>query len=822
MIPAELYAANVSKFSGAPQNYSPGLEHYARRMGKPVPVGTEWTAFTAQIDAEDKELAAANDLTCPLWLPDDKHGWCGVDCPEGSREALRRACSVAWGEAPCVLAAYRVMATHAPQWMPMPADVSDRNEVDTFVFARARCFFSGAGYANWHALARILCSLFPSCPFDPNQSLDDWTTDLHTAHKTCGWPVTLGWADYRLVPEVDNFHDWMTCIGWMHVVKHARREEGKLVVAYRGHIDAIDSPRTGSMCPAQWKNQLPAILQALGAMGKGGKRDAVMHCLARLRLDDFSERKNLGLLPGTILRGDWSTVIPAARLSTSFIRHDLRLDGVWEARGGKIRTVEGDDDDIMDWAWNLDDARSSRCGRLRERFTDMLPSSYKEGSPAAMLTEWFPHWVVPPAATLEREAYFALLDAVLCASVVRKMVTALDSEFPLVLIMPDDPTAEGSTNQGKGLLTRAMTTGMVGDIPRPKTAPDSGSAPDSRSIAAVIRAWGTIGLDEFQIPATKSHILSRDNLQSLCTGGEVTSGLAHENGDGNVALSHSIVINSKCLDLAPDLMNRSLPLFLGPCSDAQRARVDVKRLIETGAVGLRLRLAAIGCAEVHYLAEACEDDLHLPAATGSWRFTSHRAMAAKLLVARTKMPVDTVCEALDRIAGDMNDALRQHQLAADASGLSSSTETGKNIRLPWPAVWEGVSEDSVDLICAAIGLEGKTFHDTKMVNASELLRLRLDHTGQPGRMLSTILSYASGSNMRVSNIAVARAASDGLKSFYGDAIQDSAQRKELVWSPMPGDLGLTYDVAVAYRGFSAATPADRTLMVSIKKRNPRG
>lgn len=821
MTPADLYAANVHKFAGAPAAYLPSLEHYARRMGKDVPEGTEWAAFTAQIDAEDKELAAVNDLTCPLWLPDDKHGWCGVDCPEGSREALRRACAVTWGDAPGVLAAYRVMALQTPQWMPMPADVSDRNEVDAFVFARARCFFSGAGFENWHDLAHILCGLYAACPFDPDQDKESWEKELHTAHKTCGWPVTLGWADYHSVPEVDGYHDWMIAIGWMHVIKHLRREGDAVVVAYRSRIAKIDAPKSGSINPGDWKAQLPSIHGALDAHGDGGKRSAVNHCLTRLRLDDFIERKNLGALPGTILRGEWSTIVPAARHTSSFIRHDLRLDGVWEARGGRIRRVEGDDEDIMDWAWNLSDARSARCTRLRERFTQMLPTTYKEGSPASMLTEWFPHWVVPEAGTVEREAYFALLDAVLCASVVRKMVTALDSEFPLVLIMPDDPTAETSTNQGKGLMTRAVTTGMVGDIPRPKTAPDSGSAPDSRSIAAVIRAWGTIGLDEFQIPATKSHILSRDNLQSLCTGGEVTSGLAHENGDGNVSLGHSIVINSKCLDLAPDLMNRSLPLFLGPCSDAQRARVDVKRLIETGAVGLQLRLAAIGCAEVHYLADACEDDLDLPAAKGSWRFTSHRAMAAKLLIARTGLDTETACSALDRIAEDMNDALRQHQLAADASGLSSSTETGKNIRLPWPAVWEGVSEESVNLICAAINVDGKPYHGTKMVNVTELLRMRLDHTGQPGRMLSTILSYASGSSQRASNIAVARAASDGLKSFYADAIQESARTEQLVWCPMSGDLGLTHEVAVAYRGFKAESTADRTLVVAIRKRNTR-
>jgi hypothetical protein len=166
----------------------------------------------------------------------------------------------------------------------------------------------------------------------------------------------------------------------------------------------------------------------------------------------------------------------------------------------------------------------------------------------------------------------------------------------------------------------------------------------------------------------------------------------------------------------------------------------------------------------------------------------------------------------------MNDALRQHQLAADASGLSSSTETGKNLRLPWPAVWEGVGEESVNMVAAAIALEGKPFHGSKMVSTSELLRLRLDHTGQPGRMLSTILSYASGSSQRASNIAVARAASDGLKTFYADMIQESARTGELVWGAMPGDLGLTHEVA--YRGFSASAPADRTLVVSIRKKTP--
>lgn len=813
MTPADLFRGNLAKFSGAPTEYEPHLEHYARRMGKPVAEGTNWTAFCAQVDAEDKELAAANNLRAPLWLPEDKNGWCGLSCPEGARESLRRACDVSWGDAPSVLTAYRVMARHAPQWLPMPVDISDRNDIDVFVFNRARCFFSGAGFENWCALARELCDLYPSCPFDPTQTYQSWMEDLHTAHKTCGWPVTLGWVDFYATPEVDGFHDWMTAIAWMHVVKHCRREGvDTLVISYRGIVDKIDSPGRGSLFPVQWKTSLPAIHQALCAMGKGGKQAAVNHALARIRLDSMTERKALGGLPGFILRGDWSTTVCAAR-GHSFMRHDLRLDGVWEARGGKIRVVDGDDEDIMDWAWNVRGATVASAQLKRRRFEQMLPATYKEGSPAAMLMEWFPHWIVPGGGTVEREAYFALIDSVLCASVVRRMVTALDSEFPLMLILPEDPTAETSTNQGKGLLTRALSTGMVGDIPRPRTAPDSGSAPDSRSIASVVRQWGTVALDEFQVPATKSHLLSRDNLQSLCTGGEVTSGLAHENGDGNVALGHSIVVNSKCLDLAPDLMNRSLVLFLGPCSDDQRARVDIKRLIESGAVGLRLRLAAIGCAEKHYLAEAAENDIDLPAASGSWRFTAHRAMAARLMSSRTGVGDDAACTALDTIADDMFDALRQHQLAADASGLSSSTETGKNIRLPWPAIWFGVSEESVDAVCASIKLSGMSHQGVPAVSVSELLRLRLDHTGSPGRVLSTILSYTSGSNLRVSNIAVARAASDSLKSFYGAQIATGVP----TWAPMPGELAGNYEAAAFYKGGESTA---RSLMVSIRKKKP--
>lgn len=819
MTPAELFAANANKFANVPDAYADHFDHYARRMGKPVPVGTEWADFCAQVDAEDKELAAANNLTAPLWLPEDKHGWCGIDCPEGSRLALRKACDVSWGDAPGVLQAYAIMARHAPQWLAMPKDVSDRNEIDAFIFARARCFFSGAGFENWQVLAKELCGLFPACPFDPDQSRDSWLTDLHTAHKTCGWPVTLGWADLHSVPEVDNFHDWLTAIGWMHVVKHCRREDDRLVITYRGVTDSIDKPGKGSLHPAQWKTILPAIHQALGVSGKGGKQAAVNHALGRLSLNDLARRRSLSGLPGTILRGEWSTTIPAPRASTSFIRHDMRLSGVWEARGGRIRPCEGDDDDIMDWAWNIEDSRGAGAQKARTKFEAMLPQTYQEGSPAAMLTEWFPHWILPPEG-VERQAYFALFDAVLCASVVRRMVSALDSEYPLVVILPDDPTAEASTNQGKGLMSRAISTGMVGDIPRPRTAPDSGSAPDSRSIAAVIRAWGTMALDEFQVPTTKSHVLSRDNLQSLCTGGEVTAGMAHENGDGNVQLTHSLVVNSKCLDLAPDLMNRSMVLFLGPCSDEQRARVDVARLVQSGAVGLRLRLAAIGCAEKHYLAEVAENDMDLPAARGSWRFTSHRAMAARLLTSRTGLDEYSACQALDSMAGDMNDALSRHQLAAEASGLAASTETGKNIRLPWPSIWYGVGEEAMDAIVGSIRAGGKMNHGVPVVGMAELLRLRLDHTGVPGRVLSTILSYTSGSNIRTSNVAVARAASDSARTFYADQIQESARTNAAVWASMPGDLGHGYEVAVFYRAASGDSESARTLQFAMRKRKP--
>jgi hypothetical protein len=300
----------------------------------------------------------------------------------------------------------------------------------------------------------------------------------------------------------------------------------------------------------------------------------------------------------------------------------------------------------------------------------------------------------------------------------------------------------------------------------------------------------------------------------------VTVGLAHENGDGNVQLTHSLVVNSKCLDLAPDLMNRSLALFLGPCSDEQRARVDVARLVQSGAVGLRLRLAAIGCAEKHYLAEVAENDMDLPAAKGSWRFTSHRAMAARLLVARTGLDVDRACQALDSMAGDMNDALGRHQLAAEASGLAASTETGKNIRLPWPAIWYGVGEEAMDAIVGSIRAGGKMSHGVPVVGMAELLRLRLDHTGSPGRVLSTILAYTSGSNVRTSNIAVARAASDSVRTFYATEIQESVRAGTPVWASMPGDLASTYEATVFYKAMAGDSESARTLQLSVRKRKP--
>lgn len=809
----DVYQERAPLLAGAPAWGTEEATRYAPYIGKEFAEGTTWEQYKAEVDREKSHLMAQADPRLPVYPIEGLGDWKSFFAPEDIRDRLTKHALGITPDANAsgVFEVYSALVARCAWWAGVPESLDEKNA--DFCFARMRCVLGGAGFSNWKALASAVCDQYPECPFVPDQHEAGWAADNLAAHRTCGWPTTLLWWDWNKVPDAApseagrHMDEWLKPLALAHVLKHVRRSPTGLVLTYAALVETAALPQTSRTVGSS-----PPFLQAASTVlrasepKKSAKASALLWAYRRLAADDLLPARPLSDLPGDILTGPWSTALPVPTTGAAlFLNPGRALSGVWRAAGGRITPYNGDESDILDWAWNYQDANSVIRADSLASFTSQLPATYPQIRPTTLLRKAFPHWCLPEEGTPDLAAYLAMVDAVLCAGLLRNRSPDLRREFPLVAVLPISPSAEESTNQGKGLLTRAMAGCAVPGIDL-LTAPDSGSAPDSRAIADVINRYGTAALDEFQVPTSRSHCLSRDNLQSLCTGGVVSSGKVYENS-GEIRLRHSLFVNAKWLDLADDLVNRTLPVFLGPLPDEQRGRTDVKTLLENGTFATLLRLAAVSTIEKYRLDEVVAKGASVGQTTASaWRFTMHRQLAITLVGGEAAL-IDEACLS-------QSDDLKRHMQLADESGVSSTSSSGKNIRVSWPAFWAGIDETSLTNIHAAIQLEGENRRGgNKCITLTQLCRYRLQQMGRPdGTAFCALLPALTGSDVRASNTAIVRSLTLQVRAFFGPHLSSAD------WVPMPGDLAATWECMAAQRAPEGDSPSARSIVFSMRKR----
>lgn len=813
---SEFYAENRHKFSGSPEwSCDATFQKYATRVGRNAGL-MSWQALQAAVDLEDSRSAAMNDPRLPLYTDDTAGGWTGIQCPEDSRDKLTALCAavtIPTGPAPDILPTMEALLALSMHWYQTPREITEKN--DDFTFYRVQCLLGGAGPTSSMDLGDRLSDVFP-------MFRQEW--GIGDAHKVCGWPTALIWLDWKDLPDWtldtkagESVPDWLRVIAYLHVLKHVRRDDAAIVVTYAGKQDVIPVAR-GSMMLGQWRESLGplyGVLRVPSGKEDSAKNAAMSSALGNIGLQHLLAREALTTLPGHLLVGPWSKLTPAPR-GASFFRTDMRLDGVWIARDGHINPYEGSNAEVLRYAWPVAKGNLACNVQAKADYAGFLPRTYALTLPSAVLAEAFPHWVRP--GDVEGMAYESMLDACLCASIIRSGEPTIKKEYPLIAILPLDPSHAESTNQGKGLLTMAIATAMVPGIEL-TSAMDSASAPDVRAISAIIRKFGTIALDEFQIPSSRAHVLARDQLQTLCLGGKPASGRVYSNGDETDAalqLSHSIVLNAKWLDLADDLVNRTLPLFLDVLPDEQRARTDVKSGIESGLVGLQVRLAAVALVEALRAAGWFSVlGRGLPAAPHSWRYVTHRQLAVMILHGRTDLPVAECAHMVDTVSEQMKDELTRHMQMADNSGISSTTSSGHNLRITWPAFWDGIDSTTMTNLVASAGMEYECKVDGEpAININRLLRLRLEAVGMQGHRFAPIISQTMGFDLKATNAAISKSFTVNLRVFFREQLAKPAGTHE--WVPMPGDLAGGWEVACFQR--MKATNPSSVLAVAFRKR----
>ena len=808
----ELYHANAHRITGipAPDEITEEDIPYIRYLGKPFADGVTWDTFRAEIDRESTHLAAQADPRLPIYPDEERKGWQALNVPADAQEAVTGLCQAApMGEAPGLFPVYLSMVGRLARWYSLPkAGIEEKNA--DFAFYRLRCVLSGAGFAHWRLLARAVCEQAEGCPFDPLESSAEWGKHLIEAHRACGWPTSLLWLDWASIPDWDGDEapEWLRAVAMCHLLKHVRCAPDHLHIAYRGVIESI--PHNTRVfrsvgCPQFW-NAAAHCLRRPEAKNST-KKKALTWAAASLGADDLLRCAPSTELPGAILAGPWSTLLPQVYPGpASFLSPGVRISGAWRAANGSITPFEGNEDDVLAFAWNTTTAADFT--KQRQLFEYSLPDSYPETSPSAILTEIYPHWVLPEGE--DRVGYLALVDSILCAAVLRPSRPDLLREYPLLAVLPVYPSAELTTNQGKGLLVGAIAGAMAVGIPV-LTAPNSSSAPDSRSVAAELERWGTLALDEFRIPDTPSHVLARDNLQSLCTGGVISSGKALKN-EGTVRLHYSLVLNAKWLDLSPDLRNRTIPIFLDNLPDEQRARTDIKDDLESGKYALYLRLAAVSLVERLGLQQQSRV---LKASPHAWRFTSHRAIASAIACAGIP---DCTMEKAQRLVDDvrlsMDNDLEYHQQLADQNGVSASSATGQNVRLSWHAFWAGADDATISPIVVAAAVEGNDIGGVRWIPVSTLCKLRLQGMVPGCASFHRLLPALTGQEIRATNVAITRALTLSIRAFYAASLAD----KQVVWHTLPGE-AFQWEAAVRPRAWDGESVSANTLMLAVR---PKG
>ncbi len=657
--------------------------------------------LSSNLDTQRAIANTAEDVRVPIFALTEEDNNKSLPAHAEEQDGIREACADAvWSPAGAddLLPVYLRLAALLPQLNLVPLN-HDPNAA-AFVWARARVLFAGAGFSNHIAIAELLTATYPLCPMDINETQQDWDDALKEAHKSCGWPVTLchtSWGKIThsmlQVDENDRPDRWHLVVALMHVLKHVRATpDGSLAVMYRGTASLIQ-PEESNTTIGHWLKQQQTLMKALKCPTPIKRRfvhpmtNAVKQVLSGLSVSNLLPMQPVTDLPANVLCGPWSTVTADPSHMTGFFQTGLRLEGVWLAEKGRVRNYTGDQSDVLSFNWNIKD--HLKYATARDELIYVMPRTYQQGWPADTFIDAFSN--IDVSKFSNPAAAKVLLELPWFADVLRSDNHEFLREFPLVLFMPESPTHDQSTNQGKTLAAHTFGRVMVPTVAS-VGAPDTGSAPDSRAIASVIARYGTVVLDEWSPPRSKGHLLAHANLQMLLTGSCVASGRVLEN-TGEIKLKHTLVASAKAIDFPPDMVNRSFFWFMREFTTAELARHEIVARLVNGSLALEMKLQALAVCEIHDVMAKYKamPRQKIP----SLRFDDHAHLARVLYEMRTGQPETGE---LDRALCEMRATFASHSDTAETSGVAASLEDGGMTRLRLSSLLFGLDGTQMTLL----------------------------------------------------------------------------------------------------------------------------
>ena len=592
---------------------------YSDEMEQHVPMLLGMTTWKEYMDTTGATEALAEELASPTTVPASEYN-------DPDAELIWR--SMTYDDA--VLRVYKLFVRNITHVKQAP-ELSKDDNLD-FLWSTHTVLIAAAGYPHWRELATIASNQL-GFPYTGDESEAEFQNLVREAVSNSKIPVSALHMSYHQALQITEqgeyeSHILRRAITMLHILKHCllSPEGDKVVVVYRGSSTTHSLREVGENL---WNctGRAGAIGRQLAIPSNNTKKEknpwsvAGEYLLTKLTPKNLVRQRSPVQLPPSALYGPWTSLVPT-NSGVGFFQHGVQLTGAWMATAGKVTPNTGDAEDALHTAWDVADPHSDDNLRAKKDFENSLPAEYTPESPFTLFYNAFPNLDL---GKLELDYARLLFDLPIYAELLRPYVSSLRREYPPVMFLPEDPTPETSTNQGKSMATQCLASVVCPGIKLIRT-PDTTSAPDLRAIADVIRTHGTAALDEWRQPRTETHYFSHDNFQSLVTGGEVTSGRAYENS-GSIRLSHSPVISTKWCDFPDDMVNRCMFLFLGEITKSQRSNSGMLEAVRSGRVSLLMRLGAWADIEENGIVELL---LQEPKASGALRYEGIEALARVL------------------------------------------------------------------------------------------------------------------------------------------------------------------------------------------------
>lgn len=669
--------------------------------------------FPINVNHVREEARKANDPRAAL---DAMKDW-----NDDERSDLTKLCQIPFDytrTSPLRIEVYTRLISLFPVFNLLPGPQTEAN-ID-FFYAPIRLLLASAGYEAHDILATALLSVDPSAPFDAQQTKEQWVEEIHAAHQMCGLPITLPLVSFhrllqlcnKLNPSA-NIH-FLTPIVALHILKHTRLTRTDVRVLYHSqanylHHDSTDLDEKQMRFVRQMVGSSLGLVKPKGMKkGEGRAYDVANGVLQCCTASSFLYAKSKTLLPPSILWGTFSGIEPAKDVD-DFTEAGFRLTDVWEGtqtkEGHVVRRIYGREDSIFAFAWNIAPL-GDEVATAREIFLAGIPTTYEKKLPADIMLHYFPNIALDWA---DRNCLLAIYDAMLACSVVRYYRrVGMREEFPMLWILPAMPTPAAATNNGKTYLAKALATVTMPSL-QLRSVMDSDSAPDSRAIQTDIEIDGTLALDDWVYVTSKKHILYKDTLQSITVGIGHKGGKVLENGTDLVYLKENILVNAKCVDLPPDLENRSVFIYMNPLKTEDRADREKAAKVMSGKAAMEIRLAS------DLWVNALALDRIPPIGVGDYRFPVLFSLMLEFAKVRgVPNPAEDLWATMQR----MFRTSRTHYQQAEDSGLAALAEGSDTVRVRLTDLFHDLTHLQLETLRAEMG--------NTPVTAARFLRLRLE------------------------------------------------------------------------------------------------